>query len=80
MFGSISGVAGPEALVSTIARQTPVEQVHGLQTHEMVHVFIAALEDTGSTGGWFTEGTAVHYQRRFPLAAVSPRPTRSCAT
>jgi predicted metalloprotease with PDZ domain len=69
MFGSISGVAGPEALVSTIARQTPVEQVHGLQTHEMVHVFITALEDTGTTGGWFTEGTAVHYQRRFPLVA-----------
>jgi predicted metalloprotease with PDZ domain len=69
MFGSISGVAGPEALVSTIARQTPVEQVHGLQAHEMVHVFITALEDTGSTGGWFTEGTAVHYQRRFPLVA-----------
>ncbi|GIL41660.1 hypothetical protein [Roseiterribacter gracilis] len=69
MFGSISGVAGPEALVSTIARQTPTEQVHGLQTHEMVHVFITALEDTGSTGGWFTEGTAVHFQRRFPLAA-----------
>lgn len=69
MFGSISGVAGPEALVSTIARETPTEAIHGLQAHEMVHVFITALDDTGSTGGWFTEGTAVHYQRRFQLAA-----------
>ncbi|MDB5365055.1 MAG: putative metalloprotease, contains C-terminal domain [Rhodospirillales bacterium] len=67
-FGSTSGTAGPTALLAVMSKNNPVQQVHDLVTHEMVHVFITGL-DGQTHGGWFTEGTAVHYERRFQLVA-----------
>ncbi|MBB5519566.1 hypothetical protein [Amphiplicatus metriothermophilus] len=65
-FGGSGGGAAPEALMSTMSRDTSLEEMDFLIAHEIAHVFLAGLADAGS---WFNEGLAVHYQRRVPFMA-----------
>ncbi|TCP97416.1 M61 glycyl aminopeptidase [Sphingomonas sp. PP-F2F-A104-K0414] len=69
-----SGVGLTDSFAFTYNESTKANELRSILAHEMVHTFIHGLDpaknattDQGSS--WFSEGLAVHYQRRLPYKA-----------
>jgi predicted metalloprotease with PDZ domain len=69
------GVGLPNSFVATFDTPTRVDDLQLTLAHEMLHTWGPRLEPEGFPTQWFTEGTAVFYQRVLPLRAglLSPK-------
>ena len=64
------GVEVGNSFIGTFDAHTKVEPLKITVAHEMVHTFVGGLDDSqGEDGSWFSEGTAVYYERLLPLRA-----------
>ena len=69
------GVEIPNSFVATFDGSTRADALQLTLAHEMLHTWGPRLIPEGFPTQWFTEGTAVFYQRVLPLRAglLSPR-------
>jgi len=70
------GVGLPNSFVATFDTSTRVDDLQLTLAHEMLHTWGPRLQPEGFPTQWFTEGTAVFYQRILPLRAGLLSPAR----
>ena len=70
------GVEIPNSFVATFDGRTKADDLQLTLAHEMLHTWGPRLEPEGFETQWFTEGTAVFYQRVLPLRAGLLTPQR----
>jgi carboxypeptidase C (cathepsin A) len=70
------GVEIPNSFVATFDEHTRAENLQLTLAHEMLHTWGPRLQPEGFPTQWFTEGTAVFYQRVLPLRAGLLSPQR----
>ncbi|MGA7651248.1 MAG: hypothetical protein WBW68_02220, partial [Terracidiphilus sp.] len=62
------GVEVGNSFIGTFDDHTEVEPLKLTVAHEMVHTFVRGLDGSQrEDGSWFSEGTAVYYERLLPL-------------
>lgn len=69
-----SGIGLLDSFAFTFNDVTKDGELRSILAHEMVHSFIHRLDPpehvtAGQDGAWFSEGLAVHYQRKLPYRA-----------
>ena len=70
------GVSVAGSFIGTFGPDTKVDPLKITLAHEMVHTFVGELDGPGAlSGSWFSEGTAVYYERLLPLRAGQITPT-----
>lgn len=70
------GVEIPNSFVATFDARTQADDLQLTLAHEMLHTWGPRLQPEGFETQWFTEGTAVFYQRVLPLRAGLLTPQR----
>ena len=70
------GVEIPNSFVATFDGSTRVDKLQLTLAHEMLHTWGPRLQPEGFPTQWFTEGTAVFYERVLPLRAGLLSPQR----
>jgi carboxypeptidase C (cathepsin A) len=70
------GVEIPNSFVATFDEHTRSDKLQLTLAHEMLHTWGPRLQPEGFPTQWFTEGTAVFYQRVLPLRAGLLSPQR----
>jgi len=70
------GVEIPNSFVATFDEHTRADKLQLTLAHEMLHTWGPRLQPEGFPTQWFTEGTAVFYQRVLPLRAGLLSPQR----
>jgi len=70
------GVEIPNSFVATFDEHTRADKLQLTLAHEMLHTWGPRLLPEGFPTQWFTEGTAVFYQRVLPLRAGLLSPQR----
>ena len=73
------GVEIPNSFVATFDGSTKADDLQLTLAHEMLHTWGPRLKPEGFPTQWFTEGTAVFYQRVLPLRAGLLSPERFLA-
>jgi hypothetical protein len=63
------GVELGNAFIGTFDENTDVDELKITLAHEMTHTFLRSLDRSGLEGSWYSEGTAVYYERLLPLRA-----------
>jgi hypothetical protein len=63
------GVELGNAFIGTFDEHTTVDELKITLAHEMAHTFLRSLDHSDLEGSWYSEGTAVYYERLLPLRA-----------
>lgn len=69
------GVEGANSFIGTFGPKTDPQEFRGTLAHEMIHTYVGTLAaEDDENDQWYSEGSAVFYERLLPLraGAISP--------